>query len=77
MKGKRHKTEEIIRILRMADGGKAVEEVCREANICDRTFYAFTWAITNQIDVCNKGLESLPFFHVRSVLRLVTIRIPI
>ena len=39
MKGKRHKTEEIIRILRMADGGMTVEEVCREVNICDQTFY--------------------------------------
>ena len=39
MKGKKHKTEEIIRILRMADGGKAVEEVCREVNICEQTFY--------------------------------------
>ena len=27
MKGKRHKTEEIIRILRMADGGKTVDDV--------------------------------------------------
>jgi putative transposase len=39
MKGKRHKTEGIIRILRMDDGGKTVEEVCREVNICDQTFY--------------------------------------
>ena len=34
MKGKRHKTEEIIRILRMADGGKTVDDVYREVNIC-------------------------------------------
>ena len=39
MKGKRHKTEEIIRILRLADGSRTVEEVCREANICEQTFY--------------------------------------
>lgn len=39
MKGKRHKTEEIIRILRMGDGGQTVEQVCREANICEQTFY--------------------------------------
>ncbi len=39
MKGKRHKTEEIIRILRMADGGKTVDDVCREVNICEQTFY--------------------------------------
>jgi len=39
MKGKRHKTEEIIRILRLADGSRKVEDVCREANICEQTFY--------------------------------------
>ena len=39
MKGKRHRTEEIIRILRLADGGRTVEQVCREANICEQTFY--------------------------------------
>ena len=39
MRKKRHKTEEIIRIIRRADGGQSVEEVCREANICAQTFY--------------------------------------
>ncbi len=39
MRKKRHKTEEIIGILRKADGGQSVEEVCREANICAQTFY--------------------------------------
>ena len=39
MKGKRHSTEEIIRILRLADGGQTVEQVCREVNICEQTFY--------------------------------------
>jgi putative transposase len=39
MKRKRHSTEEIIRILRNADGKKTVEEVCREANISEQTFY--------------------------------------
>ncbi|MFT6594329.1 MAG: putative transposase [Akkermansiaceae bacterium] len=39
MKKKRHKTEEIIRIVRKADGGQTVEEVCREENICVQTFY--------------------------------------
>ncbi len=34
MKGKSHKTEEIIRILRMADRGKIADDVCREVNIC-------------------------------------------
>ena len=39
MKKKRHPTEEIIKLLREADGGKTVEEVCREANINEQTFY--------------------------------------
>jgi|TARA_B110000196_G_C20928407_1_gene558771 putative transposase len=39
MKKKRHTTEEIIKLLREADGGKTVEEVCREVNISEQTFY--------------------------------------
>lgn len=39
MKRKRHTTEEIIRILRKADGQQTVEEVCREVNISEQTFY--------------------------------------
>ena len=39
MRKKRHKTEEIIRIIRKADGGQTVEEVCREENISTQTFY--------------------------------------
>ena len=39
MKKKRHTTEEIIRILRQADGEKTVEEVCRDVNISEQTFY--------------------------------------
>ena len=39
MKRKRHTTEQIIRILRKADGGKSTEEVCREDNISPQTFY--------------------------------------
>lgn len=39
MKKKRRPTEEIIKLLRETDGGKTVEEVCREANISEQTFY--------------------------------------
>jgi putative transposase len=39
MKGKRHTTEEKIRILRQADGGKAIVEVCRDHNISEVTFH--------------------------------------
>ena len=41
MKEKRRSAEEIIRILRMADGQQAVERVCHEANISEQTFYLF------------------------------------
>jgi putative transposase len=39
MKGKRHTTEEKIRILREADRGKSIIEVCRERNISEVTFH--------------------------------------
>ena len=39
MKRKRHTTEEIIKILRKADGEQTIEEVCRDANISEQTFY--------------------------------------
>ena len=39
MKGKRHTTEEKIRILRDADGGRNIAEVCKEKNISEQTFY--------------------------------------
>ena len=39
MKQKSHSTEEVIRILRQADGGQAAQAVCREHNIFEQTFY--------------------------------------
>lgn len=39
MKGKRHTTEERIRILRKAEAGKAIAEVIREHGISEQTFY--------------------------------------
>ena len=39
MKSKTHSTEEIIRILRQADGGQTAQAVCREYNISEQTFY--------------------------------------
>ena len=39
MKQKKHNPEEIIRILRQADAGQLVPEVCREYNISEATFY--------------------------------------
>ena len=39
MKGKRHTTEEKIRILREADSGRNIIEVCKERNISEVTFH--------------------------------------
>ena len=39
MKQKQHSTEEIIRILRQADGGETAQAICREHNISEQTFY--------------------------------------
>ena len=39
MKQKRHTTEEIIRILRQAEGSKNVEAVCREHNVTATSYY--------------------------------------
>ena len=39
MKGKRYTTEDKIRILREADGGKAILEVCREHNLSEVSFH--------------------------------------
>ena len=39
MKQKQHSTEEIIRILRQADGDETVESICREHNISKASFH--------------------------------------
>jgi putative transposase len=39
MKGKTYSTEEIIWILRQADGGETAQSVCRKHNISAQTFY--------------------------------------
>ena len=39
MKQKIHSTEEIIRILRPADGDGTIESICREHNISNATFH--------------------------------------
>ena len=39
MKGKTHSPEEIIGILRQADGGETVLSVCRAHNISEQTLY--------------------------------------
>ena len=39
MKGKRPTTEEKIRALREADGGRAIREVCPERNLSEATYH--------------------------------------
>ena len=39
MKGKRHSTEQKIRILRDADDGRSIVEVCKEHKISEVTFH--------------------------------------
>ena len=39
MKGKRYTTEEKIRILRQADGGRKITDVCREHNVSEVNFH--------------------------------------
>ena len=39
MKGKKHPTEDKIRILREADAGRTIGEVCQEHNISQVTFH--------------------------------------
>ncbi|MSU47326.1 MAG: IS3 family transposase, partial [Lacunisphaera sp.] len=39
MKGKKHTTEDKIRILRAADGGKSIAEIRKEKNISGQTFH--------------------------------------
>ena len=39
MKGKRHTLEQIMRVLREADGGRSITELCREHGISEQTLY--------------------------------------
>jgi putative transposase len=39
MKGKRDTTDDKVRILREADSGKTIQEVCREHNISEVSFH--------------------------------------
>jgi transposase-like protein len=39
MKGKRYTTEDKVRILREADSGKTIQQVCRDHNISEVSFH--------------------------------------
>lgn len=38
-KGKRHTAEQIVSILREADGGKTITQICSAYNVSEQTFY--------------------------------------
>lgn len=38
-KKKHHTSEEIVRILRQAEGGQTILEVCKEHNVSEQTFH--------------------------------------
>ncbi|MGY8827401.1 MAG: transposase [Candidatus Latescibacterota bacterium] len=59
MKGKTHSTDDIIRILRQADGGETALSVCREHNVSEQTFYRWKkkYGDMNLLDV--KRLKEL------------------
>ncbi|HIG54826.1 MAG TPA: hypothetical protein EYQ18_12780 [Candidatus Handelsmanbacteria bacterium] len=65
MKGKTHSTEEIIRILRQADGGETAQSVCRAHNISEQTFYRWKkkygdmeWADAKWLKEFRKSIEN-------------------
>ena len=59
MKKKRHKPEEIIRILRAAESGKTIASVCAEYNICEQTFYRWRQKYGNMNESDAKNLKQL------------------
>lgn len=44
MKRKRYSDEQIAFALRQAEGGTAVEEICRELGVAEATFYRWSSA---------------------------------
>jgi transposase-like protein len=50
MKGKRYTTEDKIRILREADTGKTVQEVCRDHNIAEQSCLPLEAAVRHDGD---------------------------
>ena len=56
MKGKRYTTEDKIRILREAYGGRNIVEVCKERNISEVTFHRWKKQF-GQIDREQRGIE--------------------
>ncbi len=67
MKGKRHTTDQKIRILREADGGKSIVEVSKEHNISEVTFHRWK----RQPNDANKRVWTDHYF-VGAVLRTIT-----
>ncbi len=65
MKGKRYSEEQIIRILREAECGKSVAQVCREHGVSEYSFYRWRKKFSG-MDVCEaKRLRELEAENAR------------
>lgn len=76
MKKKRHTTEEIIRTLREANGGKTLEAVCRAANISEQTFYRWRRKYGRMGTADARPLKKLVRRIVHLRPRVSTLRLP-
>jgi len=64
MKGKPHSTEEIIRILRQADGGETAPSICREHNLSEQTFYRWKKNLmVSSLSLPHFSRKGGPFLH--------------
>ena len=76
MKKKRHTTEEMIRTLREANGGKTLEAVCRAANISEQTFYRWRRKYGRMGTADARPLKKLVRRIVHLRPRVSTLRLP-
>ena len=56
---KRHATEQVITILRQADTGKTVQEICRGNNVSEQTFYRWLKKYGNLVVIMGSNQYSL------------------
>ena len=58
-KGKRHTSEQIVRILREVDGSRTVGQICSEYNISGQTFYRWRQKFGEMVVSDVRRLKSL------------------
>ena len=69
MKRKVQSVEEIIRILRQADGGETAQSVCREHKISEQTFYRWKQKYGGMDLADAKRLKELKKMRAESMLK--------